>query len=397
MNPAPPSIHLDIAIMGGGIAGLWLLDCLRTRGYHAALLTHGPLGEGQTIASQGMIHGGIKYSLSGALSGASEALAQMPAHWSQCLRGEGEVNLTQTRVLSDNFYLWAPSALGKLSGFLASRALHGRVEKVPPGERPSLLQNPAAGGSLYRLHDRVVDVPSLLQNLADNNRGLIFQLPDRDTHFSRHPADNQPQLLSGSLQITASQWVLTAGKGNASLLQALGCAAPAMQLRPLKQVLVRHPNLCRFYGHCLGAGTTPRLTISSHRHSSGEWVWYLGGALAETGAHQTDAELIACAQAELAALFPWLDIAGAEFSTLSAERAEPQQPGGTRPDGAFAAPAEGIDRVLVGWPTKLALAPVLARQLLALMPPPSAARSLAPLAANFSAPAIATPPWEHAS
>ena len=54
------AVQTDIAILGGGIAGLWLLNRLRGAGYSAVLLTAGELGAEQTIASQGMIHGGMK-------------------------------------------------------------------------------------------------------------------------------------------------------------------------------------------------------------------------------------------------------------------------------------------------------------------------------------------------
>ena len=74
-----PQLHTDIAIIGGGIAGLWTLDQLRNRGYSAVLFEQEALGSHQTMASQGMIHGGIKYALGGALSGSSEAISQMPS------------------------------------------------------------------------------------------------------------------------------------------------------------------------------------------------------------------------------------------------------------------------------------------------------------------------------
>jgi glycerol-3-phosphate dehydrogenase len=118
---APPVANVDIVIVGGGIAGLWLLNDLRNRGYSALLLEAAALGAGQTMASQGMIHGGIKYSLAGALSGASEAIAEMPDHWRRCLRGAGAVDLRRARILSDHFYLWSTGAVaGRMTAFLAS-------------------------------------------------------------------------------------------------------------------------------------------------------------------------------------------------------------------------------------------------------------------------------------
>src|SRR5665213_2066743 len=54
------SATADIAIFGGGIAGLWLLNRLRTAGYSALLFESGALGGGQTNKAQGIIHGGMK-------------------------------------------------------------------------------------------------------------------------------------------------------------------------------------------------------------------------------------------------------------------------------------------------------------------------------------------------
>jgi len=56
------SMSCDVAIIGGGIAGLWLLNRLMNSGYNAILFESKALGSDQTVASQGMIHGGIKYT-----------------------------------------------------------------------------------------------------------------------------------------------------------------------------------------------------------------------------------------------------------------------------------------------------------------------------------------------
>ena len=58
----------DVVIIGGGVAGLWTLDQLVREGHRAVLLESSRLGEGQTVAAQGIIHGGLKYSLSGKTS-----------------------------------------------------------------------------------------------------------------------------------------------------------------------------------------------------------------------------------------------------------------------------------------------------------------------------------------
>src|ERR1700733_5630823 len=80
-------VRVDVVVLGGGIAGAWLLAELRARGYAAILCERGSLGAGQTICAQGIIHGGFKYDLSAARTSAGEALAAMPAAWRARLRG----------------------------------------------------------------------------------------------------------------------------------------------------------------------------------------------------------------------------------------------------------------------------------------------------------------------
>ncbi len=122
-NPSH-ALHLDIAIIGGGVAGLWLANRARNAGFTVALFESAALGSAQTLASQGMIHGGMKYTLAGALTGASEAIADMPKHWRACLCGEGDVDLRHTRILSDHFFMWSSNDVGsKLTGFLASKSI----------------------------------------------------------------------------------------------------------------------------------------------------------------------------------------------------------------------------------------------------------------------------------
>ena len=75
------TLETDICILGGGIAGLWLNARLRQLGYSTLLVERGALGGGQSVKSQGIIHGGTKYALNGKLSSAAEAIAGMPERW----------------------------------------------------------------------------------------------------------------------------------------------------------------------------------------------------------------------------------------------------------------------------------------------------------------------------
>ena len=51
-NTVRQTITCDVAIIGGGIAGLWLLNRLVNDGYNALLFEQTALGGEQTVASQ---------------------------------------------------------------------------------------------------------------------------------------------------------------------------------------------------------------------------------------------------------------------------------------------------------------------------------------------------------
>ncbi|MBB3166867.1 FAD-dependent oxidoreductase [Simiduia aestuariiviva] len=396
--------HFDTLIIGGGIAGLWLANRLQSAGYNLLLLEQSGLGDQQSMASQGMIHGGVKYALSGALTGASEAIADMPAHWAACLKGEGDVDLRGAQVLSQHFYMWASqSVTSRITTFFASKALRGRVDSLKPDQYPPLLAAAGQSFDLYKLVDVVLDVPSVIEALARNLSGRTRTIDWQHAHLEQ--GENGISLAieqNGERhRIHAKKMIFTAGRGNEALLAASGCQRPAMQLRPLQQVMVKHDLGYEFYGHCLGADKTPRLTISSHPARDGDTVWYLGGSLAEQGATQSPAELITTAQSELAALMPWLDFTRAEWATLPIARAEPRQRNFARPDQAFAARAQRDDgaptNILVGWPTKLTLAPNMANSLMALLQEDGIEPSGQPSDCEFLPPApLAHTPWDSA-
>jgi hypothetical protein len=353
------TLHIDIAIIGGGIAGLWTLNQLRTRGYSAVLFEREALGSYQTIGSQGMIHGGIKYALGGSWGSDSKAVEAMPGTWRKCLAGEGEVDLRGAKVLSEDFFLWSSGDLqSRLTSFFASKLLRGHICKLVSSEYPLPLQSTHFRGQVYRLADLVLDVPSLVTTLANRHRDAIFSIDWQQASLQQQ--DRRAQLILPRCTIVPEQLLLTAGAGNESLVAELGSTQPAMQRRPLQQVLVRHEYREPLYGHCLGSNASPRLTISSHRDTAGRPVWYLGGELATGAGEEESGQLISRARSELTGLFPWIDFGTTEWATVQLDRAEPRQSRTLRPDKAFVGKVEGIDNALLAWPTKLTLTPDLA-------------------------------------
>ena len=389
------TLHTDIAIIGGGIAGLWTLNHLRKLGYSAILFEHSALGSEQTIGSQGMIHGGVKYALAGNWNDRAEAISAMPAIWRQCLRGEGKVDLRGARVLSEDFFLWSSARLqSRLTTFLASKMLRGRVEKVAAQDYPSPLQSPDFHGQVYRLEDLVLDVPSLVATLADRQHDAIFKVDWQSASLYRD--GNRALLELPECTVVPRRLVLTAGTGNEALIAALGATGPAMQRRPLQQVLVKHHYQESFYGHCMGSNPSPRLTVSSHISLDNRPVWYLGGELATSGADDEPGQLIERARGELKELLPWVDFGQTEWRTIRLDRAEPLR-AGQRPDSAFVGKVGDMDNTLAAWPTKLTLCPDLAdaieRQLVADGISPRHQPDLSALA-PLGTPPVATPYWD---
>lgn len=396
---ATDTIELDIAVIGGGIAGLWLINRLTQAGYDCALFEKKALGGEQTIASQGMIHGGMKYTLRGSLTKASESVADMPRYWSHCLAGRGEVDLSNATVLSRHFYFWSSDSVAShLTTFFASKTLQGRIDKVDRSDYPWLLRHDQFKGQVYQLQEIVLDIPSVVRALASNVAGRLFLTPDLRLQGT---ADNQVQIiLPGTQQkqyIAAKRIILCAGKGNGDLLTQLKLSQPAMQLRPLHQVWVKHNISEPIYGHCLGADNTPRLTLSTHRSSDGKYIWSLGGSLAEKGAQQSTQEVIDSAQQELQRLFPWLHLNGVQWAAARIDRAEARQRNFLRPDKAFAQRCRDVHNVIVAWPTKLTLAPNLANEVVALLQQdavtPSRQQRWQQLD-YLAAPPVAKPPWD---
>lgn len=391
----------DIVIFGGGIAGLWLLNRLRKSGFSAILFESGSLGGGQTHKAQGIIHGGMKYALQGVLTSEAMAMADMPTHWRKCLEGKGELDLSGVRVLSTQQYLWSPSKFAsKLTGFLAGAALTSKVEPILKENYPEVFKNPGFKGEVFSLDEIVIDVPVLVRELMKANQDAVFKIEplcDEELKF-----DDQGKLVSAtvymagkSVEVTAQQFIFTAGAGNEVVIKRLKHKEVAMQRRPLHMVLVKTPFNLPLYAHCMGLGSRPRMTVTTHYAQDGSTVWYLGGQIAEDGVGRDSAAQIQAVRDELKSLFPWLDFSSAEFATFIIDRAEPLQKGSLKPETSF---TKVVENIVIAWPTKMALAPKLAEEIMQhldkakLTPQYFDTRELR----SWPIPPLAKPVWEYA-
>src|SRR5690606_6519410 len=124
--------------------GLWLLDTLRTQGISAVILENAAIGAGQTIWSQGIIHGGAKYTLRGlsdSLAHVTKVIADMPSIWSECLEGKRLPNLTNTRLRAPVCHLWRTAGISSWAGVLAAgKVLKTPLKKLDGGNHPTALR-----------------------------------------------------------------------------------------------------------------------------------------------------------------------------------------------------------------------------------------------------------------
>lgn len=383
-------LKFDVVIIGAGIAGLWTANRLQQSGLSVLVIENNHIGSDQTIHSQGIIHGGIKYSLTGKLSAATRAIADMPTVWQACLAGQGEIDLSTAKTLSEHYILWAAKTLGsKFGTLLASKVLQGQNRRIHNNAFPTVLQHPDFDGQVYQVAERVIDVASVLQALTTPLQGKIINVKSWHAEY----ADDQITTLnlqsdSGeTTTIAAQRYIFTAGNGNQAICEQTAIAD--MQTRPLHMVYVQLDQDLPFYAHCIDLQQVPKITITTHYTDSGQCIWYLGGNLAETGIDRDPAQQCLEAKKTLQQLLPWLDMQNWKFSSFMINRAEQKQAKGSRPN-SFTVSEQS--NTLIAWPTKLAFAPGLAKTILQkcqLLRPTHGNATL-----DWKMPTIAKPFWE---
>ena len=383
-------------IFGAGSAGLWLLDELRRRGFEVLLVECRALGAEQTIASQGIIHGGIKYTLAGSLTKSARAIRDMPALWHECLTGRREPDLREVRVLSSHCYLWRSESLKSKMGLIGARAgLRSAVTKVPASDCPAVLAS--RPGGVFRVEEPVIDTAAFVRGLAATHAAHLLKIDSpNDAAFATSGPGRVDRVTlnhprgAGQLELRPTHVIFTAGAGNAELRNRVGLSKDVMQLRPLHMVMVRG-SLPVLNGHCVD-GTKTRATITATTDSRGRTVWLVGGQISEKGVEMAEKELIEFASSELKAVLPDTDFSQAEWATYRVDRAEGKTPSGLRPEGPV---VQGDASVITAWPTKLALVPQLAKMIAERLGP-SVARGGRDISTpeDWPRPDVALPPWE---
>ncbi len=269
---------IDVAIVGGGVSGLWILNRLRSLGYDAHLFERTALGSGQTIASQGIIHGGAKYVLNGIVPPLANSLRAMPERWTKCLEGRGEIDLRGVQVLAKKHEL----------------RLQNRLFEIP----------------LWTFPEPVLDVKILIRALAKPYQDFIYL----------------------GVPVPARATIYCCGRGNEAY-------DSNTQRRPLRMFMVKPSPLgAPVYLHWVGRNKKPLMTVTTH-FLNGEQVLYLGGNVAEKAVGMPDDQALLWAYSELQYRFPGYNWKACQWAIHDVDRAEPKgEPEGPifRPQGTKA-------------------------------------------------------------
>jgi glycerol-3-phosphate dehydrogenase len=387
--------NVQVLIVGGGVAGLWLLDELVRTARDVLLLEANELGSGQTITSQGIVHGGLKYTLSGLLTSSARAIREMPLLWRRCLAGEQEPVLSDAHLRAAYCHLWQTTSLRSRIGMVGAKAgLRVKPMRLRDEERPEVLRS--CPGTVARLEEQVIEPSTLLHTFSERHRGRLLQIDSRngldlvtsDPGFVGLVRLINPETGDG-LTLKPERVVFTAGAGNAELRRSAGLAPEKMQLRPLHMVLARG-ELPPLNGHCVD-GMKTRVTVTTTRDYADRTVWQIGGQISEDGVDMEPGQLVAHAASELSVVLPELDLNGIEWATYRVDRAEARTGGGLRPD-TFSVITEG--NTITAWPTKMVLVPEMAQRIVRMLPEPAGSLRPADDASDWPRPSVAVPPWE---
>lgn len=380
--------NLDILIFGGGIAALWTLAHLRTQGYDALLLSDGALGGTQTLASQGILHAGLKYALSGFVSPLALHIREMPQQWQDAIAGKGQIDLRGAQYKSHGQHLLVPTGwlAGPMQAVLQSVFA---AEKVDHVTWPQGLAASGFDGNLVRLREPILDIPQVVQTLAAHYGAHIRQIAF--DQIKRH-ADNV--IEAEGILLRPHAVIFAAGAGNERGAALMG-HKPLIKSRrrPLLMGFLK-PAPLALYAHLVGTSDKPLATITTHSLRTGGQCWYIGGQVAERPKDNDPTTLWSAISKTLEKFFPLLDLSQTQVAQLPIDRIESADgTGKTPPDEPG---IRAFDNVFYVWPSKLTFAPLLAQRLETMLKD----KGLNPSGRTqnwdiFTPATLATPPWDN--
>ncbi|USO06380.1 MAG: FAD-dependent oxidoreductase [Rhodospirillales bacterium] len=346
----------DIVIFGAGIAGLWAFHRYKRMGYDALLLESFGIGGGQTIASQGIVHSGLKYAFAGKINKLAQGISAMQNLWEAALRGEGDVDLSAAKTLSTSQYLMMNNKImGEIIKLVTSQALGNNVHEVMPEDWPQEIKSSGFHGKVVFMDEPVLDIPSVLRALAEPYKDSIRKIDTPDDPFGflkQHNIEPKHIIFTGA----ASNAQIAAKEGHNHGLHT--------QARPLLMGMLK-PAPYPLFAHLVGHTDKPVASITTHTTREGELVWYLGGGAAERKKEADPQEVYDAVRKGFAKYLPAVDLSAVQWAALPIDRIEGKSGiDGWIPDTPTIHSHENVHYC---WPTKLTFAPLLAERLLEKM------------------------------
>lgn len=327
----------DIIIHGAGIAGLWTFYRLKRMGYDVLLLENEAIGAGQTLASQGIIHSGLKYAIAGQVNDLAKAISKMPDLWRSALEGEGEVDLSGASTAESSQYMLIPDGfIGGLVKLVSKKALGGDVFELPQEDWPEDVKASGFTGSVIHMDEPVLDITQIIRGLADPYKDCIRQ--------SGEGLDAKLHIYTAA----GSNHEIATSQGHDQNLET--------QARPLLMGFMK-PAPFELHAHLIGTSDKPIATITTHKMQDGTLVWYLGGGVAERQKEDDPQKVYAETQKAFAKYLPNIDLSSVEWSVLPIDRIEGKS--GTKGWMPDTPTIHAVENHLYCWPTKLTFAPML--------------------------------------
>lgn len=340
--------HADIVIIGAGIAGLWIFNRLKKDGYDVLLLEKDSIGCGQTIASQGIIHSGLKYAFAGRINKLAQSISTMPDIWRNALDGVGSVDLRHARENAVSQYLLIPPGfMGGLVKLVTRQALGGNVRELKKEAWSQPIKESGFNGSVIYMDEPVLDIPSVIRALAEPYKDCIRKI-DADIFpedfLKEHGVEAKKIIYTAA---SANQYIAHHNKHDDGL---------KTQERPLLMGMMK-PAPFEIYAHMVGRSEKPVATITTHKAEDGDLVWYIGGQVAEREKTVPREEMIRAAQNAFAKYLPQVDLSHVRWAALPIDRVEGQSTTqGWMPDTPT---IHDAGDTYYCWPTKLTFAPLL--------------------------------------
>ncbi len=340
----------DIVIFGAGIAGLWAFNRLKSMGYDVILLEKEAIGSGQTIASQGIIHSGLKFSIAGKVNKLAKSISAMPKRWHSSLNGSGEIDLSTTKINALSQQMLIPKGfIGNLTNIITRKALGDNMCNMPKNEWSPDIVKSGFNGSIVNMGEMVLDVPSLIRALAQPYKESIRKITDEQS--------KDPFKFLKDNEIDAKRIIFTSAGSNHLIATSNNHdKGLKTQRRPLLQGMMRNAPF-PLYAHLIGKTDKPVASITTHEMNDGTLIWYLGGGVAERQTDCDPRQVYMATKKAFKSYLPDIDFSGVEWAALPINRVE-----GKSNTDSWMPDTPTIHKsgdALYCWATKLTFAPML--------------------------------------